>query len=161
MPEQIILDVRTDGEYQAERVKGSIDIPLDFIEVREGRIGGLLSGKDVLIICRTGIRAEVARKILASHWGIRKLTVFPGGIVEYKKQFPKEIVVGHGISRLPIMRQVQVVSGGLIVAFSMMGFLIHTNFFLWAILIGAGLIFAGVTGFCGLATLLGRLPFNK
>jgi len=27
--------------------------------------------------------------------------------------------------------------------------------------VGAGLVFAGATGFCGMATLLGYLPYNR
>ncbi len=158
---KIILDVRTDAEYQAERIKGSIDIPLSFIEMRKWRIAELLKGREVLIMCRTGIRAELAKQILSSHCKIEKLEVFPWGIVEYKKQFPDQIITGIGISRLPIMRQVQLTAGWLIVLLSILWFFIHIYFFLGVISIGWGLIFSWITGRCALAFILKKLPFNK
>ena len=161
MNKQLILDVRTDAEYQAERVKGSIDIPLSFIENREGRIADILKWKDVLIMCRTWIRAELARQILASHCEIKNMRVFKWWIVEYKKQFPEQIITWTGMSKLPIMRQVQVIAGGLVLLFSILGFLYNVNFFFWSALVGAGLTFAGITGHCWLALVLKNLPFNK
>jgi len=76
MTEKIILDVRTAEEYALERIHGSIDIPLSFIETREDRVAKLLKGKEVLIMCRTGRRAELAKQILAPHSEIEKLKVY-------------------------------------------------------------------------------------
>lgn len=111
MSEKIILDVRTPEEYKQERIKDSIDIPLAFIESREDRVAKLLKGKEVTIMCRSGRRAELAKQILAPHSEIDKLKVYPGGILEYKKNFPEEIIRGSMRMKLPIMRQVQVVAG--------------------------------------------------
>ena len=77
MSEKIILDVRTPEEYKQERIIGSIDIPLSFIETREDRVAKLIAGKEVLIICRSGRRAQLAKDILAPHSEIEKLTVYP------------------------------------------------------------------------------------
>lgn len=110
MKEKIILDVRTPEEYKIERIKGSIDIPLAFIETREDRVAKLLKGKEVLIMCRSGRRAELARSILAPHTEIDSLTVYPGGILEYKKEFPEQIESGKITFSFPIMRQVQIVA---------------------------------------------------
>jgi len=76
MHEKIILDVSTPEEYKAERIEGSIDIPLAFIETREDRVAKLLKGKEVLIMCRSGRRADLAKQILAPHSEIDKLKVF-------------------------------------------------------------------------------------
>jgi len=161
MHEKIILDVRTPEEYKAERIEGSIDIPLAFIETREDRVAKLLKGKEVLIMCRSGRRADLAKQILAPHSEIDKLKVFSWGILEYKKQFPEQITTGTIGFNLPIMRQVQIAAGGLIILFSLLGFTLHTNFFLGALFVWGWLFFAGLTGFCGMATLLSKLPFNK
>jgi rhodanese-related sulfurtransferase len=111
MHEKIILDVRTPEEYKMERIKGSIDIPLSFIETREDRVAKLLKGKEVLIICRSGRRAEFAKQILAPHTEIDTLNVYLGGILEYKKEFPDQIETQKTTFTLPIMRQVQIVAG--------------------------------------------------
>lgn len=161
MKEKIILDVRTPEEYKIERIKDSIDIPLAFIETREDRVAKLLKGKEVLIMCRTGRRAELAQSILAPHTEIDSLSVFPGGILEYKKQFPDQILTNKVGFTLPIMRQVQIVAGGLVLLFGILGFLVSTNFFFGALFVGGGLFYAGLSGNCMMATILGKLPFNK
>ena len=42
-----------------------------------------------------------------------------------------------------------------------LGALFNPEFYLLSGLIGAGLIFAGVSGFCGMARLLTLMPWNK
>ena len=59
------------------------------------------------------------------------------------------------------MRQVQIVAGSLIVLGVVLGYAVHAGFFLLAGFVGAGLVFAGVTGFCGMAVLLMKMPWNK
>lgn len=58
---QVILDVRTKDEVQGGAFKNSISIPLDEIEKR---VGELPKGKEMLIHCTTGARAEMAKNAL-------------------------------------------------------------------------------------------------
>jgi rhodanese-related sulfurtransferase len=58
---QVILDVRTKDEVQTGAFKNSISIPLDEIEKR---IGELPKGKEMLVHCSTGARAEMAKAAL-------------------------------------------------------------------------------------------------
>jgi hypothetical protein len=39
--------------------------------------------------------------------------------------------------------------------------LVNPRFALIPLIIGCGLLFAGLTGFCGLAVLLAKMPWNK
>jgi rhodanese-related sulfurtransferase len=57
----MILDVRTKDEVQTGAFKNSIAIPLDEIEKR---ISELPKGKEMLIHCSTGARAEMAKNAL-------------------------------------------------------------------------------------------------
>ncbi|TPV43003.1 YgaP-like transmembrane domain, partial [Pantoea eucalypti] len=41
------------------------------------------------------------------------------------------------------------------------GYTLDSRLFLLSGVIGAGLIFSGVTGFCGMATLLQKMPWNR
>jgi hypothetical protein len=43
----------------------------------------------------------------------------------------------------------------------LLGWLVAPGFFALAGLVGAGLVFAGISGFCGMARLLARLPWNR
>ena len=58
-------------------------------------------------------------------------------------------------------RQVQVAVGVLVVVFTLAGFGVHPLFHALAGLTGLGLINAGVTGWCGMAMLLAKMPWNR
>jgi hypothetical protein len=42
-----------------------------------------------------------------------------------------------------------------------LGWLVHGAFFGLSAFVGAGLIFAGITDFCGMGLLLAKLPWNN
>jgi hypothetical protein len=58
------------------------------------------------------------------------------------------------------MRQVHIAVGTLILAGMGLGTIIPA-FLLLPLLIGAGLLFSGVSGSCGMAALLKRMPWNR
>ena len=62
---------------------------------------------------------------------------------------------------LELMRQVQIAAGSAVVLGVALGALISPWFYLLPGFVGAGLIFAGATGFCGLARLLQTMPWNR
>lgn len=62
---------------------------------------------------------------------------------------------------LPVMRQVQIAAGGLTLLSVVLRYTLHPTFFSVAGFIGAGLVFAGVSGFCGMARLLVHILWNK
>ena len=59
------------------------------------------------------------------------------------------------------MRQVQIVAGSLILLGAALGFTLTPAFYGLSAFIGAGLLFAGVSGFCGMARLLALMPCNR
>ncbi len=56
------------------------------------------------------------------------------------------------------MRQVQIAAGSLVVTGVALGALVHPGFYGLAGFVGAGLVFAGTTGTCAMARLLGFRP---
>ncbi len=62
---------------------------------------------------------------------------------------------------LEIMRQVQLGAGGLVLIGVALGFLVAPAFFGVSALVGAGLMTAGATGWCGMARLLRAMPWNQ
>lgn len=62
---------------------------------------------------------------------------------------------------LPLMRQVQIAAGALILLGVVLGYAVNSGFFLLSGFVGAGLTFAGLTGFCGMARLLAVMPWNR
>jgi len=79
----ILLDVRTEAEYEAEHIQiGGVEtknIPLSEIEER---LGELNKSKVLIVYCRSGARSRQACEILAQH----NFTVFnlEGGITAWK-----------------------------------------------------------------------------
>ncbi|MFY7978292.1 MAG: YgaP family membrane protein, partial [Brevundimonas sp.] len=62
---------------------------------------------------------------------------------------------------LELMRQVQIAAGGLILLGAALGTFLHPAGWTLSAFVGAGLLTAGVTGFCGMARLLAVLPWNR
>ena len=59
------------------------------------------------------------------------------------------------------MRQVQIAAGSLVLLGVLLGFLWRPEFYALSGFIGAGLLFAGITGWCGMAKLLVVMPWNR
>ena len=62
---------------------------------------------------------------------------------------------------LELMRQVQIAAGSLVLIGVLMGSMVHPGFFGLSAFVGAGLTFAGVSGWCGMARLLSVMPWNR
>ncbi|WP_370515216.1 DUF2892 domain-containing protein [Erythrobacter sp. THAF29] len=59
------------------------------------------------------------------------------------------------------MRQVQIAAGILILVGVVLGTLTSPLWYGLSGFVGAGLLFAGVTGWCGMANLLSLMPWNR
>ncbi|MFT4227043.1 ThiF family adenylyltransferase [Micropruina sp.] len=73
-----LLDVRGPDEFAAQRVPGSVNIPLPAL--LEGALDGVPNGEPILVICRSGQRAEVAAASLEAR-GYRDVRVLAGGLL--------------------------------------------------------------------------------
>jgi hypothetical protein len=62
---------------------------------------------------------------------------------------------------IPLERQVLVAAGLLVLIGVLLGAFVHPGFYGVSAFVGAGLTVAGLTGFCGMALLLARMPWNK
>jgi rhodanese-related sulfurtransferase len=155
----IVIDVRERDEFEAEHVEHSIHIPLSEFNKRAPALLRTLSDKSVLLMCRSGKRAALAASEAAKLCMDLQLEVFPGGILEWKKQGKPTITVRK--AHLPIIRQVQLIAGSLVLISSLLAYFVNLNFVFIASFVGAGLTLAGATGFCGMAELLARMPWNQ
>ncbi len=150
-----VLDVRTDLEVQAEHIPGSVKIPLDQLAERADEVRAVPAPR--LLLCRTGSRAELARESL-SKLGIAGLSVVPGGIEAYRNAGGETLRSG---SHMSLERQVRIAAGSIVVLGVGLGYLLHPLFFGLSGFVGAGLVFAGVTDWCGMGLLLAKMPWNR
>jgi rhodanese-related sulfurtransferase len=148
-----LIDVRGADEHARERIAGAEPMPLATLDpsrllARPGR---------VVLHCQSGARSRQAGEAVLAAGGT-EVWHLAGGLQAWKRAgLPVE---GDAGAPLPIMRQVQIVAGSLIVLGFLLG-LLAPAWHLLSGLVGAGLIFAGLSGRCGMASLLARLPYNR
>jgi rhodanese-related sulfurtransferase len=157
---EVILDVREKDEFEAEHIEGSIHLPLSHFGTAAPGVLHNLSDRSIILMCRSGNRARLAKEqIVSLGFGETKTAVYEGGIRAWKETGKPTVAMRKG--HLPIMRQVQTLVGAFTLLFSILAWLISPMFLFGAAFFGAGLLVAGATGFCGMAELLAKLPWNR
>lgn len=153
----LLLDVRTPAEYEAAHVPGSVLHPLQSLD--PAAIFRLAAGHDTcVLICGSGQRARLAAEKLSSS-GLPTLSVLDGGLTAWEAA---GLPLQRGHRRvISLERQVRIAAGTLVFTGALLTWLVNPWFLLLPAFVGAGLIFAGVTDFCGMALLLARLPWNQ
>lgn len=158
--ECILIDVREPDEHAAERIDGAKLVPLSRLRVEE-LARAATSNKSVVMHCKGGKRSADACRLAEplTQRGIR-LYSMAGGIEAWKRhgQPVTRSEVKTGIS---VMRQVQVTIGVLALSGSALAWFVHPAFVAIPAFLGAGLIFAGASGTCALATVISKMPWNK
>ena len=154
--EAVIVDVREPGEYAAMHIAGAKLIPVGTIE--NDKLPDL-GNKKLIIHCHVGKRGGAAcEKLLLGNPNINVYNL-EGGIAAWEKAGFE--VEKSGRTFLSIDRQVQITIGSGVLIGLILGYLIHPGFLFLSAFFGAGLLFAGITGSCGLAILMGKMPWNK
>lgn len=153
--EIVLVDIREADEFAREHIDGSISLPLSRLEASHVALRGDTS---VAFTCRTGMRTGSNCDRLAAHAGSPGF-VLEGGLDAWKKAgLP---VRASRKAPLEIMRQVQIAVGSIVIAGALLSATAHPAFIWLSALMGAGLTFAGVSGWCGMAKLLSVMPWNR
>jgi len=151
----ILVDIRDPDEFARRHVRGSISQPLSGIEAANLQIE---PGREVVFTCRTGMRTGANCDRLAARV-TGPAFVLEGGVDAWTAAgLP---VAEDRRAPLELMRQVQIAAGSLVLVGVALGLLAHPAFFGLAALAGGGLVFAGASGFCGMARLLALAPWNR
>jgi rhodanese-related sulfurtransferase len=152
----ILVDVREADEHARERICGARHLPLSKLD--EANLA-LHDGKPVIFHCRSGARTSGHAPRLAQKAGGCEAMVIEGGLEAWKKAgLP---VVTDRRHPIELQRQVQIGAGSLAFLGTMLGLFVSPWLFAIPALVGAGLTFAGVTGFCGMARVLMHAPWNR
>lgn len=155
-PGCIVLDVRTDIEHAALSCAAPhLHIPMDRIE--PSSFASAQKDKAIYILCQSGGRAAQVAQSLCAAGGCGPIHVVEGGLAACEN-------AGVGIVRntsvISLERQVRIAAGVLVLAGVTLGWRVDPGFYLLSAAIGGGLIFAGITGACGMALLLAKAPWN-
>src|SRR5690606_8331281 len=121
--------------------------------------GARLAGAQAVIFhCRSGQRTAMSAQALAGCVSCQAY-VLEGGLDGWKRAgLP---VLRDTSQPLELQRQVQIAAGSLVVLGTALGARGSPWFLLLPGFVGSGLVFAGVSGFCGMARLLKRMPWNR
>lgn len=147
----IIVDVRVPGEFHAERIPSSINIPLYDLEKRRDELSKY---EHVYLHCETGGRSEDATQIL-EELALHNWVNIHGGIELWRQHNLPTIKDGA----MSMQRQIMIVAGSLILIGAGLSFW-KFGFIAIPLFVGAGLTFAGITNNCGLAVILRMMPWN-
>lgn len=138
-----LVDIREADEFRRAHVPGAENRPLSRLDPAALPAGAVL-------MCQSGGRCAA---FAGTH------PVLEGGLAAWERAgLP---VARDARAPLPIMRQVQVAAGGLVLAGVLGGAFVAPGFYALAGFVGAGLVFAGATGFCGMARVLAVMPWNR
>lgn len=151
----ILIDIRETDEHARAHVLGARLAPLSAIDAHDFDRD---HGKVAIFHCKSGMRTQANAAVLLAR-GFPKAYFLDGGLEGWKAAgFP---VHANRAAPVEIMRQVQIVAGSLIVLGVVLGAALHPAFYAVSGFVGAGLVFAGASGWCGMAQLLKVMPWNR
>lgn len=154
--EAVLVDVREPAEHEAEKIAGAVLVPL--ATLTRSQLPNY-TGKKLVLHCRKGGRGSTAcEKLLAEDPSLEVYNL-QGGITAWTEVGLEAQASGKFF--LPLDRQVQLIIGLLLLVASVLAYFVSPLFMLITGFLGAGLSFAGLTGFCGLAMLIARMPWNQ
>lgn len=150
-----LIDVREPAEHRAERINNAYLIPL--ADITYTKLPS--TARPVVFHCGSGRRSEEAcKKLLAEHPNL-EVYFLEGGIKAWKNAgFP---VQSSGQKIIPLDRQTLLAAGSLVLLGVIFGMLVHPAFYALSAFVGAGLMVAGLTGWCGMTKLLAKMPWNQ
>lgn len=150
-----IVDVRNPDEYNTgseartcwpvSEINGAS--VADFVKQQK-----LTPDQTVVLLCASGKRAQMAAEKL------RPLLPNPIAVLQGGQ---RALSAAAGKPRMSIERQVRVAAGLLVVLGTLATLFIHPLAVLLCLFVGSGLIFAGLTDWCGMGLLLLKMPWNK
>jgi len=149
------INVCTPAEYKERHIKGVRSVPLDTLHAR---VGELNQKKTIYIHCRSGNRGRQAIEKLQSLGVTAERVNVEGGLLAWEEAGYK---TGSHTTRIPLMRQVFIGAGGLVLGGVLLMHFVDYNFILLPLFVALGLLVSGITGWCGMAFLLSKMPWNK
>ena len=150
-----LIDVREPEERSRILIAGSLSMPLSSFDARSVPVD---QGIMPIFHCRRGGRSAKALEqfCAGSSAGAAHMT---GGIESWKPA-GLPVVERAGISLTP-MQQTQILMGAVV----LLGTALALLWSPWALalttIVGSGMVYAGATGSCALASLLEKAPWNR
>ena len=153
-PSVDFINVCTPAEFKEKNIPGVRNVPLDTLEKRAGEFA---DKRTIYVHCRSGKRGQQAVEKLINLGVTADLVNVEGGLLAWEES---GFVTQSYTNRLPIMRQIQIAAGSLVLLGYVLSVALLPEFIYLSVFVGVGLMFAGLTGWCGMSYLLARMPWN-
>ena len=151
----VVVDVREYMEFASGHIEGAQLVPLGDVE----NVASAWSREQALVlVCKGGMRAERARQRLAA-MGFVDLSVLDGGMDRWQAE--RRPVIKENRQPWSMERQVRIAAGTLVLVTMALALMVSRLWLMGTALVGAGFVFAGVSNICMMASLLGKLPWNR
>jgi len=152
----VLIDIREADEHARERIPGARHHALSRFDGENPA----RPGDEVLVFhCRSGARTKANAPRLAAAATGCEAYVLEGGLDAWKQAgLPTAIDRKQPIE---MNRQVQIGAGSLALLGVLLGALVWPGFYALSGFVGLGLMFAGISGFCGMAHVLALMPWNR
>lgn len=153
-PNVVVLDVRDRNEFAEAHESGSTNFPLG--EITAASAAALLKSREIgpektiVLLCARGMRAQKAAEALSTLVP-NKLAVVEGG----------RAALAPADAPMSIERQVRIAAGSLVLLGVLGSLFIHPAMLFISGFVGAGLVFAGITDWCGMGLLMMKMPWNR
>ena len=150
-----LIDVREADEFAREHIRSAISLPLAKVIATGFAVD---PSRDVAFYCRTGTRTRANCDQLAAAVD-GPAFVLTGGLDAWKRA--GLAAVANRKAPIEIMRQVQLAAGSLVLVGAVLAWAVDPAFVWLSAFIGAGLMVAGASGWCGMARLFALAPWNR
>jgi rhodanese-related sulfurtransferase len=153
-----LVDVRSPAEYESVHATGAKLYPLDKLDPKRVSAElGVSAETPVVLLCATGTRARKAAGRFHAE-DIPHCLVVEGGTKAWEAS---GLPVVRGKGAISIERQVRIGAGTMVLLGVLLGSWVDPRWFFLSGFVGAGLIFAGITDWCGMGMLLAKMPWNQ
>ena len=153
-----LIDVRTPAEFREVHATLARSVPLERLAPAEVVRDREHPGEPLYIICRSGSRARQACEAIAATGFADRVVNVEGGTLAWERA---GLPVVRGRKTISLERQIRIIAGSLVVLGVILGAVVDPWFTALSAVVGAGLVFAGVTDICPMAMGLARMPWNQ
>ncbi|MFJ6478842.1 rhodanese-like domain-containing protein [Streptomyces sp. NPDC091682] len=161
LSELTVVDVRTPAEFASGHLPDAVNVPLDRLTRSLPELRSAAEHRPLLVVCASGARAENAAGTLVSR-GIPASSLRGGTQAWTAEGHVLQHPDGSRTRAVWAMeRQARFTAGVGVLLGLALGLLLHPALALLSAAIGGGLVFSALTDTCGMAVVLGRLPFNR
>lgn len=151
----VVIDIREPDEYAADHIEGALNFPSSQLSSPPAVPAGM---KTAFFHCRSGHRTQVFAHILAQT-SVQEGYCLGAGIEQWKRCVGQTVV--NPSAPMEIMRQVQIIVGSIILLGIFLSYTVSSIFILLSAVMAGGLIYSGLTGWCGMAIFLRGMPWNQ